>query len=389
MEVLIKNALLLDAFLNCVQQDVLISGERIVQVGRSLPDHEMALDLRGYTLMPGFIDAHVHVAVDRYSFSDEALLAWAQNGVTTVRELGMLCALSAGDFEVWLDGHTGSPWARVIKAGKYIDVDGGYGSGPDPSVLFGMIVKTPEQAADAVTYQFHKKSAGIKIGISDIEGPPGTPPGPRPRLSNGQIRAICDRAHSHGMWVSAHLKTSATLKELIACGIDDAAHTPIDPIPDAVIADAVARGVMFTTTIGNPDKTPPFIPAERLAEFRVKREKDRAVVLRNLKRIHQAGGVIAVGTDLMHSDDYAQDASIPVHELQQLSSIGLSMQDVIACATYNAARISHTERDEGSIQAGKYANLIAVRGTLDHRFSNLKNVPFVMNRGEIIKNTNL
>jgi len=386
MEILIKNALLLDAFLNYEQQDILIGGERIIQVGRGLPPPETVLDLSGYTLMPGFIDAHVHVAVDRDHFSDEALRAWAQNGVTAVRELGMLCALSAESFEAWLSGHSGPTWARVVKAGKYIDVDGGYGCGPDPSVTFGLIAKTPEQAADAVTFQFHHHSAGIKIGISDTEGPPGTPPGPRPRLSNEQIRAICDMAHEHGMWVSAHLKTSATLEELIACGIDDAAHIPIDPIPDAVIADAVARNVMFATTVGDPDRMPPLIPVELLPAFRSRREKDRSVVLENLKRIHQAGGVIAVGTDLMHSDDYARDASIPVHELIHLSSIGLSLQEAIACATYNAARISRIERDEGSIQAGKYANLVAVRGKLDDRFSSLKNVPFVMNRGDIIKN---
>ena len=385
MKTVLKNAQILDDRYDCERMDVLVEGETILRLGTDLQGDQM-INLSGYTLLPGFIDAHVHVATEPNRFSDEALRAWVKNGVTTVRELGMLNDLSAGSFMDFLRDHGGPGCARVVRAGKYIDVEGGYGCGPNPKVRVGIIVETPEQAADAVTYQHGLGSEGIKIGIMDTEGPPGSAPGPRPRLTPDMIRAICDRAHEHGMWVAAHLKKADTLATLIECGLDDAAHTPIDPIPDDVILQAVEKGVMFITTIGDPDRKPPsFITEKQRPAFLARERANREGTIANLVRIHDAGGVIAIGTDLIRSDDFSRDAAIAVHEMRQLRQAGFSLREVIRCATINAARICHIEAEEGSVEPGKRANLIAVRGDVDDDFERLRDIAFVMNRGTVIK----
>jgi len=385
MKTVLKNTWILDDRYSYELLDVLVEDDRILCVGKDL-QAERTIDLSGYTLLPGFIDAHIHIAVEAEGLSDEAMRAWARNGVTTVRELGMLNALSAESFMDFLDARQSPEYARVIRAGKYIDVDGGYGCGPNPAVKVGIVIETPEQAADAVTYQHGLGSDCIKIGIMDTAGPPGAVQGQRPRLTPNMVQAICERAHEHGMWVTAHLKTTETLKWLIPCGLDEAAHTPIDPLDEETIRAAAKKGVMFITTIGDPNrKPPPFIPPERLESFLAQEKKNRETIIENLKKLHAAGCLIAVGTDLIRSENFPRDASIPIHELAQLRQAGLSQQEIIRCATVNGAKICRIEKDEGSVAEGKRANLIAVRGKVEDDFSNLREPPFVMNRGEILK----
>ena len=89
MSYLLKNAQLLDAEHNHAPLDVLIDGTTIAAVGTDLGSADQVIDLSGYTILPGFVDAHVHVAVDDRAFKEDAVRAWAYNGVTTVRELGI------------------------------------------------------------------------------------------------------------------------------------------------------------------------------------------------------------------------------------------------------------------------------------------------------------
>ena len=76
MKTLLKNASLLDANYDGQQFDVLVEDGEILAVGKDVSRFDREIDLSGYTLLPGFIDAHVHVAMKDDHFPDEALLAW-------------------------------------------------------------------------------------------------------------------------------------------------------------------------------------------------------------------------------------------------------------------------------------------------------------------------
>ena len=402
MSTLLKNAVLLDANWNNVPMDILVEGRTIAALGKDLGPADVTIDLSGYTVLPGFIDAHVHVAVDDNTFKEDAIRAWAHNGVTTVRELGMLSQLPQKDYAEWIQKVNQQPeTAKVIATGKYIDVAGGYGAGPNPNHPVGNLATTPEEAADAVTEAHQLGFPGIKIGIHD--GRMDT----SPHISAEMAQAVCDRAASHGMWVAAHIGICRGANFMIDAGVRELAHTPSDPMSDEMIKCMVDNGVVMDTTVGDPDKAmepppgmdlpgalggpdgasmgpPPDMPQMNPAEKR----KQWQTMVDNLDRYHRAGGKVVIGTDLIHSRDFSKDAVIPVPELKALTSVGVTIQDAIKAGTIAAAEVVGTGAEEGLIEAGRLANLIAVPGLVDESFAalNRENVKLVLHYGAIIRN---
>ncbi len=391
MKTLLKNAVLLDRDHENQPLDVLVEDGHIASVGENLDGGDQIVDLSGWTLLPGFIDAHVHVAMHDDHFTDETLTAWAQNGVTTVRELGMLCTKPAEEYAPWIAEMNGRPeTARLIATGKYIDVAGGYGAGPDPRRCVGNIITTPKEAAAAVEAAHTLGFPGIKVGIAD--GMPGAP-----RMSDAMISAITDKAKALGMFTACHIGTSESLQTMADCGIGEAAHTPNDPMPDSLIRQMVQRHIPMVTTIGDPDKAMEPPPGMDMpggpggpggmdpAEMAQQKKAQNKIMRENLKRFYDAGGTIVLGTDLMHSRNWQKDAVIPTVEMRQLVESGVPFLEAIKAGTSSAAEVVGTAMEEGTIEAGKLANLIAVRGTVDESFRALEDVPFVMHYGTIIK----
>ena len=402
MTYLLKNARLLDAEHDHAPLDILINGETIAAVGTDLGVADRMIDLTGNTILPGFIDAHVHVAVDDRTFKEDAVRAWAQNGVTTVRELGMLSTLSQQDYAQWLRTNNKKPdTAHVVATGKYIDVAGGYGAGPMPNHPVGNLITTPREAAAAVTLAHELGYPGIKIGIHD--GSMDT----TPHLTPEMAKTICVRAHELGMWVAAHIGNCKGARFMLDAGVDELAHTPADSIPEDMLREMVEKGIVMDTTVGDPDKElapPPMMdlpegmePPEGMgpppgpmmpmdpAERKQQQTEKMKIMEENLGRFYLAGGKIVVGTDLMHSQDFRKDAVIPVVELRHLHTAGLPMNAIIRAATLSGAEVVGTGAQEGRIAPGYDANLVAVPGTVDKDFDALRQVKLVMHRGSIIR----
>ena len=341
----LKGAKLLDAGHNGEVLDVLVQDGMIVAVGENLSGDEV-IDLTGYTLLPGLIDAHVHVAGSSYSL--ELLAQWCRQGITSVRELGMLSTLNEEDFLPLIRAANEDPAnACLVNTGKYLDVAGGYGMGPTGNM--GITITTAEEAAAEIDHKAELGYPQVKIGINSDEK----------RMTAEQITAILDAAHGYGMEVSAHVNYSEHLAELVSLGIDEAAHTPSDEMPEELVAEMVDKGVSMNTS-----------GAESSEEIKVE----------NLSDFYQAGGLITVGTDLMRGYDGAMTALL--NEMRVLMEAGLSLQQVIGCATHNNALA--LEIDAGDIAPGLQADLIAVEGDVDGALQALESVDFVMNNGVVI-----
>ena len=418
---LLKNAKVYDAEIDYAALDILVDGSKIVQVAESIeaPAGCEVLDMTGCTVLPCFVDAHVHAGMRAKGvFVDNILRKLARRGVSLCKDDGILASVPLEPYLEFLGTCKTPRHARVVTAGRYIDVEGGYGMGPGAhmggpkgpgggpggpgapggpkpegdqpempgmpemdmdSVMgtgWGIKIETAEEAADAVTYQFKAGTDGVKIGISDHGA----------ELTDEMIQAITDRAKSHGMWTTAHVGSSRALQKLVDNGIGEGAHTPADRMSDELIAQMVRGGISMITTVGElktevgpmDHMMNPGVPDEELKQRWIDR---RNVMLDNLKRFYDAGGVIAIGTDLMNSDAKAR---IPVDELEALRSTGIPMHEVVRCGTANAVKVCALD-DEGYVKAGMLANLIAIQGELDEKFTKLDPPVFVMNQGSILR----
>ncbi len=388
MRYLLKNGVVFDVLHDRVRLDILTDGEWITAVGAGLraPEGTAQIDLGGRLVFPGFFDAHVHVCHEP-AFADAALRAWARNGVATVRDLGLLAPHALPDYLDFLRGCSRPGLARVLTAGQYIDVAGGYGShAPGSADTIGRIVETPAQAARAVQEEAACGVHGIKIGLAD-----GGPGPQRPEMPDDMLTAIARTAAACGLWACAHVLTSRACARIVRAGFPEAAHTPDDEMPDALIEEMVRRGVCMVTTVGDPDITPP--PPGRLppemamsdADFIAHTERRQAAIRRNCRKFYDAGGTLVLGTDLIGSDDFDRDARIPTGEMRQLRMAGIPTAAILRAGTLSAAIACGVSHEEGLIAPGRRANLVAAAGALDDTFAALRAPAFVLHRGQITR----
>ena len=140
--IVLKGAKLLDAYYNGQLLDVLVVDGVIAEIGKNLAG-DTVIDLTGCTLMPGMIDSHVHVAGST-GYGIDLLTTWAQHGITSVREEGMLSTSGEMEFAPLIEEANADPTsAYLVSCGKYFDREGGYGMGPTGNM--GIVVTTPEE----------------------------------------------------------------------------------------------------------------------------------------------------------------------------------------------------------------------------------------------------
>ena len=222
---------------------VVIQGGRILVAGpRSqvmVPSNAKIVDVQGGTILPGFINAHVHDA-----FSLSKLTVWAQNGVTTVRDLGALGPYTPERFKVRDTLSANPKFARLIAVGSFINVKGGY-----PKAFFRghpVEITSPEGARQAVNKHIDDGADVIKTAMESgyAYGESGWP-----LLSSEEARALVDAAHNRGKKVTAHVTSARDLVRALDAGVDEIAHMVVDPIPENLVLRMVAQGIRWVPTL--------------------------------------------------------------------------------------------------------------------------------------------
>jgi len=315
---------------------LVIRGDRILGVGRrvnaTIPTDARVIDVSGATILPGFINAHVH-----RGYSEANLKAWAQAGVTTVRDLGVA---PWDDAFVRRDALLTDPTnARLVAAGPLVTVPGGY-----PMVPWGMAglaVTSPQDAISQTNRLLDTGADIIKIAIDSG----GTFGRQIPILSPEEAAAIVQAAHARGARVSAHVLRTEDLARGLDAGADDIAHMVEDRVSDALIGRMVATGTYW-------------VPTLELWQ-RVELPSKRPVT--NLGRFVAAGGQVALGTDYA---GYAAtfDLGMPVTEIGLMAEAGMTPMQIIVAATKNAAIVCGLGRELGTLEPGKLADVLVVDG---------------------------
>ena len=336
---------------------VVIEGERIVAAGtRSqvfIPSNTPAIDVQGATILPGFINAHVHQANDK-----DALKAWAQGGVTTVCDLGdngNPSDLVAFRDEVAHDAR----YARLVAAGPMLTVPNGYGRRP---------VTSPEHARQTVTALLDDGVDLIKIGIEDnLQGRRW------PMLSTEEIRAIVETAHSRNVPVVAHISRSRHLELALETGVDDVAHMSVDNLSDDLVARMIQADVYWEPTLEL---------WRCVSTIHSLRWDARAI--NNLRRFSRAGGKVALGTDYAgYGCEF--DLGMPMTEIELMHQAGMTPLQIIVAATRNAAHVCNLEGDIGTLEPGKIADILVVEGNPLEDLRALADVRMVIHNGVIIR----
>jgi imidazolonepropionase-like amidohydrolase len=338
---------------------IVIIGERIVSAGPSslvkIPKGVKVIDLGGAYVLPGFINAHVHDAYD-----ESRLQAWAQAGVTTVRDEGILLSGNQLDTLIPLrDKLAASPkYARLISAGYMLTIQGGYGTAE---------ITSAEDARQKVNLELDSGVDEIKLAIeTGYVGVTGLP-----ILSPDELSAIIATAHDRGKLVSAHVTQAKFLQMVVDAGVDDVAHIPADLVPKKLIQQMISQDTYLVPTLTVIEAFGGLTRAKY-----------------NLKRMLDAGVKIALGNDYtrvpQNNFDHF-DLGMPLHEITRMSEAGMSPMQIIVASTRNAAHVCGLERDLGTLEMGKIADILIIGANPLQDLSALTLVKMVVHNGSIIR----
>ena len=403
-EIAVQAGRLIDGVATSARQNVtvLVGGGKVISVqdGFQAPAGTRVIDLRTSTVLPGFIDAHTHItgegtgnAVVRAATEspvDDAVRSTAyakrtlEAGFTTIRNLG---AEGGADVALKRAIEAGIvPGPRMWTARTTISITGGHGDQgglrPDlwvaPTWMDG-IVDSADEARKAVRYQ-HKYGADlIKItatgGVLSIGDP-----GDAQQFTDEELKAIVEASHLLGMKVAAHAHGKRGIESAIRAGVDSIEHGTYSD--DETFRLFKQHGTYLVPTIlaGKTVAEMATIPGHFHPSVQEKAARIGPLIQDMFKRAYSAGVKIAFGTDSGVSN-HGDNAK----EFQYMVEAGMPAMEAIQAATRGGADLIGASDRIGSVQAGRFADLVAVAGNPLTDIGELKRVTFVMKGGVVYK----
>ena len=372
---------------------VLVRGEVIVAVGPdiSTPADAETVTLPGTTLLPGLIDAHVHLFLHPYnetSWNDQVLKeplalrtvraaanarATLMAGFTTVRDLG---TEGAGYADVGLKAAIAQgiePGPRMLVATRALVATGSYGpKGFDP----GFDVPQGAEEADgpalvaAARRQIGRGADVVKL-YADYRWGPGEPS--RPTFSADEIRAVVDAAHAAGRKVAAHASSVEGMRRATLAWVDTIEHG--DGGTPEIFALMKARGVALCPTLAAGDAIERYRGWNGLAPEPASISAKRA----SFAAARAAGVTMCVGGD---TGVFAHGSN--ARELELMAAWGMAPADVLVAATRDNAAVLGVGDRVGAITPGLLADLVAVGGNPLRDIGAVRTVTMVMKGGAVV-----
>jgi imidazolonepropionase-like amidohydrolase len=379
---------------------LVVSGEKIVSVGgQAAAANARVIDLGDATLLPGFIDAHVHLddemKPDFYRGFYEGMLRFpveqahygarhakrtVEAGFTTVRNVG------SGDFvDEGLRNAINAgviPGPRILAAAHSIGSTGGHCDNrpfpPDlvePSGPVNGVCNGPEECRAAVRYQMKWGADVIKIcasgGVLSESDPVDVP-----QLTPAELDAIVSEAHAWKRKVAAHSHGDAAARLAVEAGVDSIEHGSF--LSESTLKLMKQKGVYLVPTRlavywvqKQAESYPPVIAAKARAAAAAHGDM--------MKMALRIGVPIAFGTDSGVSPH-----GMNAKEFALLVEQGMQPEAALLSGTREAAKLLGVDGEVGTLEAGKLADIVAVNGNVLENVSSTEKPIFVMKRGSIM-----
>ena len=372
-DVAIRAGALVDVEAGVVRRNplVLVKGDRIVSVsyGTAAPRGVKLIDLGDAVLLPGLIDAHVHLAWQGSTTINDDAKTTLQAGFTTVRNLGSTGRTDLALRDAIARGEVEGP--RMLAAGPGIGAPGGA-----CDRVFG------GEAVAKDTAEFAQRAEEVIAAGADVvkvcAGGDVIPrdPGERADVTAEQLRAIVEVAARHGKKVAVHAQSEPAIRAAVEAGVASIEHGGY--ITPELAQQMRAKHIYLVPTLARLD----FVvenAEKNKAPNAATLAKRRDTLGARFTDAVKAGVEVALGTDatvLPHGQN--------ARELATLVRLGMSPMDALRAATVNAADLLG-RTDVGSIATGKRADLIAVATNPIADITTVQNVRFVMKDGRVVK----
>lgn len=399
-EIAVHAGHLIDVRTGQVMQDayVVVKGERIESIGISAPQGVAVVDMSKYTIVPGLIDAHAHILSDPTTQSSGHYLMtsapqatvrgvanlqlWLNHGFTAVRDAGEAYpsypqfALRDGVQKGLIKG------PRIVSAGSFVSVTGGHGDAdllsPDkPSLKQPNTVDTVDDVARLVRRDIKYGADWIKLmatgGVMDPISDYRVQ-----ELSEEQMAKAVEVAHRAGRKVMAHAEGSVGIKAAVRAGVDSIEHGTVLDEEGAKMMEE--RGTWLVPTLycfqhdletGLSKGRDPRSMAKGIAIVSAQGPAFKLALKYHLK--------IGYGVD---DDDVDESVS---KEFGALVKGGMTPLEALQAATLNNSQLLGLDKDMGTIEAGKYADLVAVPGDPLKDITVMEHVAWVMKGGVVVK----
>lgn len=381
---------------------IVIDGSTIAAINKGftkIPDDSVLIDLRGYTLMPGLMDMHVHFGQEYLSKSERpgkveretaAIMATQhayktlKAGFTTVRQVGDSGMVAISLRDAINSGHVIGP--RIFTSGKSIATTGGHAD-PTNGMASGAyiyptaedgVINGPYDAYAAVRQRYKDGADGIKLtvtgGVLSV-----AKSGDNPQFTAEEVASVVNAAKDYGMWVAVHAHGAEGMKRAVIAGVNSVEHGTF--MTEEVMDLMIKNGTYYVPTISAGE----FVAEKAKIDnyfpdiVRPKAASVGPQIAATFEKAYKRGVKIAFGTD----------AGVQAHgtnwrEFVYMSENGMPPIETIKAATIETAKLLSIDLTHGSITVGKVADLVAVKGNpLDDMYL-MQNIPFVMKGGESV-----
>lgn len=355
---------------------------------------DQVINARGMTVLPGFIDTHVHTMAVAEGLTDEAALAayiedalphllgqMLATGVTTVLDTGAHFPAVLDVREALATGRLAGP--RLLAAGPAFSAPAGH---PAASICrdnpfcrerLTIVVDDPDFARTSV-------AALAEAGVDVIKAVHQAG-AHLPVIRDEVIRAMAEEAEARDVPFYVHGTFFSGMVRAAELGVDGFVHVPWRDQADAATSEAVfaSAGIPITTTVSLHDS---FVDAEGIKRtvmggtFPPAQDSDRAQAVANAGVLSDAGVSLAFGTDQQRLRPYPQAV---LGEARALAEV-MTPKQVIAVLTLNAAEFLNLGEELGTLEAGKHADMVILDGDPLADISQLANVAVVVQAGRIV-----